>query len=115
MSGLTAMSEQGQPLGGTELILANLKAALPDLTDQVQIIMSRPEAAPLADKPRILWLQDLPHEAASAPLKDAAYRSRFNRLVFCSHWQEQQYNGYLGIPFCEGVVIRNAVPQLTPS
>jgi glycosyltransferase involved in cell wall biosynthesis len=115
MSDLTDLSEEGKPLGGTELILANLKEALPDLTQQVQIVMSRPELVALEDKPRILWLQDLPHDPASAPLKDPEYRARFNRLVFCSHWQQQQYNSYLKIPFSEGIVIRNAVPKLTPS
>jgi glycosyltransferase involved in cell wall biosynthesis len=114
MSDVTAVPEKGKPLGGTELILANLTAALPELTGQVQIVMSRPESVPLAEKPRILWLQDLPHDPASAPLKDSAYRARFNRLVFCSHWQQQKYNSYLGIPFSDGIVIRNAVPQLTP-
>src|SRR4029079_15458609 len=105
----------GTPMGGTELILANLKSALPELTDQVQIIMSRPQAIALENKPRILWLQDLPEDPASAPLKDPNYRSRYSRLVFCSHWQQQQYHAYLHIPFGEGVVIRNAVPRLTPS
>jgi glycosyltransferase involved in cell wall biosynthesis len=102
-------------MGGTELILANLKSALPELTDQVQIIMSRPQTIALENKPRILWLQDLPEDPASAPLKDPNYRSRFNRLVFCSHWQQQQYHSYLHVPFGEGVIIRNAVPRLTPS
>jgi glycosyltransferase involved in cell wall biosynthesis len=114
MSDLTATSEEGKPRGGTELILANLRAALPELTEQVQIVMSRPESVALADKPRILWLQELAHDPACVPLQDADCRSRFNRLVFCSHWQHQQFNSYLGIPFSDGVVIRNAVPQLTP-
>jgi glycosyltransferase involved in cell wall biosynthesis len=115
MSDLTGISEEGKPLGGTELILANLKSALADLTEQVQIVMSHPEAVPLGDKPRILWLQEVPHDPACAPLRDANYRARFNRFVFCSHWQQQQYNSFLGIPFSEGIVIRNAVPLLTPS
>lgn len=96
--------------GGTELICANLHAALPELTSQVQIIMSRPEQVTLEDKPRILWLQDLPQDPASACLRDKSYRTQFNRIVFCSHWQQQQYQQYLGIPYAEGVVIKNAVP-----
>jgi UDP-glucose:(glucosyl)LPS alpha-1,2-glucosyltransferase len=100
------------PMGGTELILANLKAALPDLTDQVQIIMSRPEQVLLEDKPRILWLQDLPQDPASACLRDATYRTNFNKIVFCSHWQQHQYHIYLGIPYTDGVVIKNAVPNI---
>ncbi len=114
---LTLVSEPQKraPLGGTELILANLKKALPELTDKVQIIMSRPENVALEDKPRILWLQDLPQDPASQCLKDPGFRSRFNRIVFASHWQQQQYNLFLQIPFGEGLVIKNAVPRLTPT
>lgn len=101
-------------MGGTELILANLKKALPDLTDQVQIIMSRPESVKLEDKPRVLWLQDLPQDPASAKLQDKVYRTNFNRIVFASYWQQQQYNIFLGIPYGEGVVIKNGVPTMAP-
>lgn len=104
-----------KPMGGTELICANLKAAFPDLTNQVQIIMSRPEQVTLEDKPRVLWLQDLPQDPASAVLRDRTYRTQFNRIVFCSHWQQQQYAQYLGIPFSEGVVIKNGVPHRAPT
>jgi UDP-glucose:(glucosyl)LPS alpha-1,2-glucosyltransferase len=104
-----------KPRGGTELILANLQAALPELTSQVQIIMSRPEQVELEDKPRILWLQDLPQDPASQCLRDPSYRTRFNAIVFASHWQQQMYNAYLGIPYDEGHVIRNGVPWMQPT
>lgn len=99
-----------KPMGGTELIHAKLVGALPELTSQVQIMLSRPEHYELENKPRILWLQDLPWDPSSAPLKDPSYRTRFNRLVFVSHWQQQQYAQVLGIPYREGTVIKNAVP-----
>lgn len=101
--------------GGTELICANLKKSLPELTDQVQIIMSRPEQVTLEDKPRILWLQDLPQDPASQCLRDPLYRQQFNRIVFASHWQQQMYNKYLGIPYAHGTVIRNGVPDIEPT
>tara|TARA_R110000868_G_scaffold79604_22_gene226449 strand:+ start:1061 stop:2029 length:969 start_codon:yes stop_codon:yes gene_type:complete len=103
----------GTPMGGTELILNNLQTALPDLTSQVQIMMSRPQNYTFEDKPRILWLQDLPEDPASAVLRDASYRTQFNRIVFASYWQQQRYNLILGIPFHEGVVIKNGVPFST--
>lgn len=107
------MSEvNSAPMGGTELICANLKKALPELTDKVQIIMSRPQQVELEDKPRILWLQDLPQDPASACLRDASYRTKFNKIVFASYWQQQMYNAYLGIPYSEGTVIKNGVPLL---
>jgi UDP-glucose:(glucosyl)LPS alpha-1,2-glucosyltransferase len=102
--------------GGTELILANLKQALPDLCEKVQIICSRPQQTPLDPvKPRILWLQDLPQDPASACLADATYRTNFNKIVFVSHWQQQMYNMQLRIPFHDGIVIKNAVPRLMPT
>lgn len=104
------------PMGGTEIILGRLQAALPELTSQVQIIMSRPEQVVLDPaKPKILWLQDLPQDPASACLKDATFRTKFNRIVFASHWQQQQYAIFLGIPFREGVVIKNGVPAMNPA
>lgn len=103
------------PMGGTELILSNLQKALPELTSQVQIMMSRPEQYELDEsKPRILWLQDLPEDPASSILRDPSYRTKFNAIVFCSYWQQQQYNRVLGIPYKDGVVIRNGVPRLQP-
>lgn len=101
------------PMGGTELILNHLKTALPELTDKVQIMCSRPEQYVFEDKPKVLWLQDLPQDPASACLRDASYRSQFNKIVFVSHWQQQMYNAYLGIPFSEGIVIKNAVPFIS--
>lgn len=101
--------------GGTELILANLKQALPELCDKVQIICSRPQQTPFEEKPRILWLQDLPQDPASQCLADPSYRTAFNKIVFVSHWQQQQYHQALRIPYHEGVVIKNAVPRMTPT
>lgn len=103
------------PAGGTELMQARLEAALPDLCAQVQIICSRPEQVELdPNKPKILWLHDLPQDPASARLKDSAYRSQFNKLVFVSHWQQQMYAMVLGVPYHEGTVIKNAIDPLVP-
>ncbi len=110
------MPTAGAPMGGTELLLSCLTGALPALTAQVQIICSRPELVALdPDRPRLLWLHDLPHDPASACLKDRAYRAQFNALVFVSHWQQAQYHQVLGIPYSEGLVIRNGVPRLAPA
>lgn len=100
-----------KPLGGTELLYSYLSNALPDLCNDVQIILSRPDAVPLEDKPRILWLHDLPQDPAIASIRDASYRTRFNRIVFVSHWQQQQFAQYAGVPYSDGIVIKNAVPH----
>lgn len=110
------MANQSAPMGGTELLLSYLTQALPALAGQVHIICSRPEQVALdPDRPRLLWLHDHPHDPASACLKDRAYRAQFNALVFVSHWQQAQYHRVLGIPYSEGVVIRNGVPRLEPA
>jgi len=111
----------GVPMGGSELILANLRRALPEFfpvfddpsQDKVQVIVSRPQQFTLdPKKPKILWLQDLPNDPNSQVLADATYRSQFNRIVCVSHWQQQQYAAMLRIPFSEMIVIKNAVPAM---
>jgi UDP-glucose:(glucosyl)LPS alpha-1,2-glucosyltransferase len=110
------------PMGGSELILANVRSAFPDIfpdsadpsQDKVQVIVSRPQKVLLnPDKPKLLWLQDLPGDPEAQCLADPTYRSQFNRIVCVSHWQEQQYNAVLRIPYSELTVIKNAVPHLT--
>lgn len=116
--------QPGVPMGGSELILANLRRALPDVfpefddptQDKVQMVVSRPQQYELdPNRPKILWLQDLPVDPASQCLRDQVYRSQFNRIVCVSYWQQQQYNAVLGIPFGEMTVIKNAVPLLVPT
>jgi UDP-glucose:(glucosyl)LPS alpha-1,2-glucosyltransferase len=120
---MTDELQASAPMGGSELILANLRRAFPDIfpvfedptQDKVQVILSRPQQVELAaDKPKVLWLQDLAQDPASACLRDATYRSQFNRIVCVSQWQAQQYNAVLQIPFGELTVVKNAVPRLTP-
>lgn len=103
------MSET-RPMGGTELLYSYVQSALPDLVDQVQIILSRPEQVTLENKPRLLWLHDLPQDPAIQALRDPSYRSKFNRILFVSHWQQQQFQQYLGVPYSQGIVMKNGVP-----
>lgn len=103
------------PLGGTELHFGYIKAAFPDLVSQVQFILSRPLETVLEDKPRLLYLQDCATDPASACLRDRAYRTSFNRLVFCSHRQQYEYHTFLAIPYSEGIIIKNSVPLLSPT
>jgi UDP-glucose:(glucosyl)LPS alpha-1,2-glucosyltransferase len=114
----------GIAMGGSELILANLKAAFPDIfpnpsdptQDKVQVIVSRPQLATLdPERPKLLWLQDLPGDPASVCLNDATYRAQFNRIVCVSHWQQQQYAAVAKISYGEMTVIKNAVPRRVPT
>lgn len=101
-------------MGGTELLLGNLTTALPELCEQVQIICSRPELCEMQDKPKVLWCHDLANDPQIAKIKDKGYRNQFNRIVFVSHWQQQMFNLFLGLPYAEGSVIKNGVPLLAP-
>ena len=84
--------------GGTEqtcrLIESNLSA---DLLEDFQIIPSRITNL-LEDKIRVYHLHDLPADPETNHLKNSSSRDRFHKLVFCGHWQYNQYINVLGIP-----------------
>jgi glycosyltransferase involved in cell wall biosynthesis len=96
--------------GGTELMLAGLRKRLDhDLWDRFNFIMSRVEDEFIdPDRPNILWLQDLPEDPASQHLADPKSRARFAKIVFNSYWQQFDYHQKLGVPYEEGVVLKNA-------
>lgn len=85
--------------GGTELTTRSLFDRLnaEDL-DGIQIITSRVRDLQ-EDKLKILHLHDLPLDPESTHLSDSDLRERFNKLVFSSDWQYQQFRDYLGVPY----------------
>lgn len=87
--------------GGTEITTRQLFDLLdPSDLDGVQIISSRVrELDP--DKLRIYHLHDLPHDPEAAHLREQASRDRFDRIVFSSNWQYQQFRTELQLPFSE--------------
>lgn len=99
--------------GGTELTTRKLYDVLSraDL-DGIQIITSRVrELDP--DRLKILHLHDLPLDPESEHLKDPALRARFNKLVFSSNWQYQQFRDYLGVPYSNhSAVIETGIEPL---
>jgi glycosyltransferase involved in cell wall biosynthesis len=87
--------------GGTEQTKRMVAAHLPTgLTDDFQIICSRVRKIE-EDKIRVYWLHDLPHDPETSHLKNSSSRDRFHKLVFCGHWQYNQYINTLGIPSTE--------------
>ena len=98
-------------MGGTELMMAGLhKYVSKDLLDRVQIIPSRTrEIDP--DRKTILWLHDLAGDPEVQHLKDGGWKE-YDKLVFVSHWQQQMYNAYLGVPYSAGTVLRNAIEPI---
>lgn len=99
--------------GGTELITRELFDRLDrEELEGVQIITSR--VRNLKDNvKRILHLHDLPLDPESTHLKEEQNRKKFDRLVFVSNWQYQQYRDYLGIPYdYRSVVIENGIDPI---
>lgn len=85
--------------GGTELTTRSLFDRLDDEDlEGIQIITSRVRELH-DDKLKVLHLHDLPLDPESAHLKDPELRSRFDKLVFSSEWQYQQFRDYLGVPY----------------
>lgn len=97
--------------GGTEMMRDGLYERLPeDLRDQYQVICSR--VRELDGRPAILWLHDMWNDPEVQHLQKAESRDRFKQLVFVSNWQQSSYNMTLGVPYENGVVLRNAIEPI---
>lgn len=97
--------------GGTELMKYALHQKIPaELLKQFQIIPSRVRELK-ADKKKILWLHDLPQDPESAHLKGGGWE-KFDKLVYVSHWQKQQYQNMFNIPASKGTVLLNAIEPI---
>ncbi|HYQ44974.1 MAG TPA: glycosyltransferase family 4 protein [Polyangiaceae bacterium] len=99
-------------MGGTELMGAGLERHVdPQLLGKFQIIRSRVRELDPTRK-HVLWLHDLPGDPESEHLREPASRSRFEKIVMVSNWQMQQYKDYLGVPYSDCVVLRNAIEPI---
>ena len=98
--------------GGTELmkkwLFRELDKKEPDLADKFQWVMTRVRGLE-SDKQRILWVHDLANDPEVQHLKEKENWDQFERVVFVSHWQQNQFRTHLGFPFEKGVVIQNAI------
>ena len=102
-------------MGGTELMIARVRRAYPRLTEQVQLVGSRPrDVAHDPTKPKIVWLQDLIDDPSLKCLVDPTYRSVFNAIVCVSAWQQDQF-ARAGIPYSQTTVIKNSCEPLVPT
>lgn len=102
----------GEPLGGTELQRNWLIENLPEeILNQVQVICRPIELD--ETKRKILWVQDMPRDVPF--ITQAQTRKLFNKIVFVSSWQQTVFNINAGVPFSDGVVIKNAVEPIEPN
>lgn len=86
----------------------------PELLSRFQLTHSRIRGLD-PTKQQIYVLQDLAGDPEVQHLKHGGWK-KFDKLIFVSHWQQQMYNAYLGIPFDAGVVMQNTImpiPQHT--
>jgi UDP-glucose:(glucosyl)LPS alpha-1,2-glucosyltransferase len=102
----------GVARGGTELMLARLRAALPaDLLGKFQIVASRFVGPLDGSKLRIAWIHDLAGDPLLGYLKNEGWK-RFHLLVFVSNWQMQTFIRAYGIPWSRCIVMENAIPPI---
>lgn len=99
--------------GGTEQVTKRLVDLLsPDVLDKIQLIVSRVRTLD-PDRIRIYHLQDLPDDPEASHLRSRESRDRFDKLVFVSNWQYQQFQNKLGIPYdSHSCVIENGVDPI---
>lgn len=95
-------------MGGTELMMHRLHSSIPaTVLDRFQIIPSRPRELQKGKRP-ILWVHDLAGDPEVQHLKNDGWK-KYEKIVFVSHWQRQQYHDKLGVPWSAGTVIKNAI------
>ena len=99
--------------GGTELIKRKLGSLVDkDLASNFQVICSRVRQLH-EDKIRIYWVHDLPNDNETNHIKNKASRDRFHKIVFCGHWQYNQYMNGLQLPYDDKIaVIENAIEPI---
>jgi hypothetical protein len=80
----------------------------PSLLDQVDFITSKDQVG----KKDISFY--MPFEAADEVAVNHLAEGGWNNytaIIFQSHWQQNMYNLFLGVPYSAGVVIRSAIPN----
>lgn len=98
--------------GGTELLTMELFRRLPqEYKDKFQFVISRVNNIE-QEKRRLYWIHDLAQDPCHSLLTSAGGLDLFDKLVFVSHWQQQQFNTLLNIPYDKGVVIKNAIDPI---
>jgi glycosyltransferase involved in cell wall biosynthesis len=99
-------------MGGTELMMTGLYDRLgEEFLEDFQIIPSRVREID-ASKVRVYWAHDLVQDPEAKNALDNKGWSRFHKIVFVSHWQQQQYISEYGIPWDKTVVMKNAIEPI---
>lgn len=96
--------------GGTEMMRKRLLDNVDkELLKGYAIHLSRPRQL-YDDVKNILWCHDLAEDPENKILANGGWQ-KFDRLVFVTAWQRDQYIAYFGIPYSKCSVIRNAIEK----
>jgi glycosyltransferase involved in cell wall biosynthesis len=96
------------PMGGTELMMVELKRRLDtELLETISIFNYLPHAD--FSKKTIYWNQlSYDQDAVQFLINDKEYLNKIDRFVFVSHWQSEQFRKIFNIPGYKSYVIKNA-------
>jgi UDP-glucose:(glucosyl)LPS alpha-1,2-glucosyltransferase len=98
-------------MGGTELMAHRIEGDCnQSLLSQFQLIHSRARELD-EDKKNVLICHDLATDPEVQHLKDGGWK-KYDKIVFVSHWQQEQYFMYLGVPYEAGTVLYNAIEPI---
>lgn len=96
--------------GGTEMMRKRLLERVdPGLLENVAIHFSRPREIP-QDVTNIMYCHDLAEDPENAVLANGGWE-KFDKFVFVSVWQRDQYITRYSIPYSRCMVIPNAVEK----
>jgi len=100
----------GNSMGGTEMMRGRLLDRIdPALLENVAVHFSRPREIP-EDVVNIMYCHDLAEDPENAVLLDEGWK-KFDKFVFVSVWQRDQYIVRYGIPYSMCMVIPNAIEK----
>jgi len=99
--------------GGTELLIDEFNKHVDEkIQSHFHIVPSRLRGH-VEGKIPIYWAHDLVGDPECDHLKAGGY-NQYEKLVFVSNWQMQQFINAYGIPWRKCVVIRNAIEPIAP-
>lgn len=99
--------------GGTEMMSKKLTNVIDgSIKEHFQVWPSRYRSDNVdRNKLQLYWLHDLPGDPESQHLANGGW-NKFEKLIFVSNWQFQQYQQHYGLPWYKSVVLQNAIEPI---
>ena len=100
-------------MGGTEMMKYGLQDRIDSkLLDYFHVTASRVREY-VENKIELYWLHDLPGDPESQHLMSGGW-NKFEKLIFVSNWQFQQYQSFYGLPWYKSIILQNAIETISP-